>query len=371
MVQQVRADARPVGDDGDVEGAQVRRRPDAGAEQDGRRAVRPGAEDDLPPAHLPPVGGAHAGRAALLGADAVDERVRDEGQVRALAGRREVGERRVHPHATRHVLRGRADARVLGGIAVEVGEARETERCGGGHEGPVDRAQVRLGHAGDRHRAVDAVEGAAQRVRLCPPKVRQQVGEPPAGVAQGRPAVVVGGGAPQPDAGVDRRAAADDPGAGQGEGAVGGSPGMEVAPGVRVGPDISRVPHVRRPGGRVGAVVGTRLQEGDRPPGVLGQPARQDAPGRSRAHDDDVEPPVARHGLPFRRARPPCAHPRPAFYPCPAADARGGPCITRDRRDRLADYPRVSTRSCGGITRSTQGPLHGVGGLGERFFGYR
>ena len=168
---------------------------------------------------------------------------------------------------------------MLRGVAVEVGEPREAQRLGGGDEGPVDRAQVRLGHAGYRHRAVDAVEGTAQRVRLRPPEVRQQVGKRPAGVAQGRPAVVVGGGAPQPDAGVDRRAAADDPGAGQGEGAVGGSAGVEVAPGVRVREDVARVPQVRRPGGRVGAVVGTRLQEGDRPPGVLRQPA---APGRTR-----------------------------------------------------------------------------------------
>ena len=92
---------------------------------------------------------------------------------------------------------------------------------------------------------------------------------------------------------------------------------------MRVGEDVARVPQLRRPGGRVGTVVGTRLQEGDRPPEVLRQPARQDAPGRSRTHDDDVEPPVVRHGIPFLRVRSTVSVSAPAFYPCPAADAAG------------------------------------------------
>src|SRR5215216_4509641 len=140
----MRTDTGPVGLHRDAELLEVRRGPDAGAEQDSWRPVGPPREDDQPPAHLPPVGEAHACRADALNADALDERIREEGEVRALTGRGKVGEGRVHPHTTRDVPWRGTDARALDGVAIEVGDVRETERFGGGRDRPGHRAQVSL-----------------------------------------------------------------------------------------------------------------------------------------------------------------------------------------------------------------------------------
>src|SRR5919106_1775533 len=89
----MRTDTGSVGFHRDAELPEVRRGPDAGAEQDSWRPVGPPREDDQPPAHLPPVGEAHACRAAA-----------------------------------RDVPRGGSDARALDWVAIEgavAGEGRE------------------------------------------------------------------------------------------------------------------------------------------------------------------------------------------------------------------------------------------------------
>src|SRR5829696_7279070 len=173
----MRTDTGSFGFHRDAELPEVRRGPDAGAEQDSWRPVGPPREDDQPPAHLAPVGEAHAYRAAALNADALDERIREEGEVRALTGRGKVGEGRVHPHTTRDVPRGGTDARALDGVAIEVSDVRETERFGRGRDRPGHRAQVSLGQAEDWDRAVGAVERAAEGIGLRPLEVGKQVGK--------------------------------------------------------------------------------------------------------------------------------------------------------------------------------------------------
>ena len=65
-------------------------RPDAAAQEDPRRAVRARGEHDRPGAELAPAG-AHAYRLPILEQHAVDECVRQDREVLALAGRIEYG----------------------------------------------------------------------------------------------------------------------------------------------------------------------------------------------------------------------------------------------------------------------------------------
>src|SRR4051794_27824638 len=120
----------------------------------------------MPPAHFPPVGGAYAGRLTVLNADAVDERVGDDGEVRTRTSRCEIGEGTTHPDAVRNVFRGWTDAWVLPSVAVEIVEPREAQFLRGSDAGPVDRVQVGLDRAEHWHRAVDAMIGTAEWVRL-------------------------------------------------------------------------------------------------------------------------------------------------------------------------------------------------------------
>jgi hypothetical protein len=80
------------------------------------------------------------------------------------------------------------------------------------------------------------------------------------------------------------------------------------------------VPHLRRPGIRIGTVVGAGLQEGDPPPGVFRQPVGQDTAGRAGAHDHDVETAVVRHGHLLRSRLRTFREQHPEFYPRLADD---------------------------------------------------
>ena len=130
--------------------------------------------------------------------------------------------------------------------------------------------------------------GPAQWIGLRALEVRQHIPEAPTGIAEVRPAVVVGGGATQPDATVHCGRSPDDPRAREGEGIVGLSPGEGVSPAVGVRPDVCGIEQIGRPGGGIGAVIGPGLQQQNGAIAVLGQPVGEDAPGRARSDKDRV-----------------------------------------------------------------------------------
>ena len=133
------------------------------------------------------------------------------------AGGSEVGEGAVHADAVDDVLRRRADARFLAGGPIEVGDDRHAEGAGRRHERPLGGGEIAVAGPEDADRTICSCQRAAEGIGFRPLEVGQQLSEAPARVAQRRPLVVVGGGAAQPDAAVDRGGAADNPRARQRE----------------------------------------------------------------------------------------------------------------------------------------------------------
>ena len=210
VILQVGADAGPVGDDVDAVLAQLRGRPDAGQQQELRRADRAGGENDFAAAAraarravLPP---AHAGRALAVEDDAFGETAGFEPQIGAMQHRLEKGARRRDTAAALLVDVKGADAFVV--AAVEVGNGFDAGLFGGGAEGveqiPAHPRRRNVPFAADGMRVAFAEE-----MIFVPFEKRQHVVPAPAGKPELAPMVVVGGLAAHIDHGVDRGRAAD------------------------------------------------------------------------------------------------------------------------------------------------------------------
>ena len=222
---------------------------DPAAEEDRRRAVCARRQHDLARRDLAGRGADPGGAAGVVD-DAVDQRVGEHGQVRPRAGRIEVRERGVPPDGPDGVHR----------VQDRVVPCRLGERC-------VPRRELVTRHRPCAELALGAVEE------------RLEDGVAPA-VA---PLVVVGGRAAEDDAGVVRRAAAEDPRAQLRAILAVGLP--------RVGEgEPAGVEHVGRPAPvGVGTVIGSGLDEANGAVGILRQASGENAAGRPAAHDDGVE----------------------------------------------------------------------------------
>ena len=244
-------------------------RADAAAQQDPRRAVGARRQHHR-------VGAQLAGRrrepdrAIALDQHAVDERVREDRQVAARARRVEVREGRVPAHRADRVD-GVQDRAVAGRV---------------GERGVPGRELL----ARDLPHADRALRAAQVRLdRLVAPAVP--------------PLVVVRGRAGDQDAGVVRRAAADDAGAQLRAVLAVGLPRVRER-------ERACVEHVRRPASTVvGAVVRPRLDEPDAPP-VLAQPRREHAAGGAAARDQHVEARARGHRATLAQAGTPVASAR-------------------------------------------------------------
>jgi hypothetical protein len=204
------------------------------------------------------------------------------------AGRRQVGERSIHAHAIGDVFRRRSDAWCLVCRPIEIRHDRKSHGIGGDHECAFGWRDVTFRDSIHGHRAGGTGERTTSRVALRPLEVRQHIPEAPTGVAALGPAVVVKGGATEPDATVHRGRSTDQTRARERKWIVGFSPRQCEAPAVRVWPDVRGVQEFRRPGGGIGAVIWTGLQQQHTPTTVLGQPVGEDAPSRAGADEDGV-----------------------------------------------------------------------------------
>ena len=136
MILQIGADAGPVEHDRNAVLAQMLRRPDAGEQQDLRRADRAGGENDFAAAArharravLPP---AHAGGALAVEHQAFDQAAGFEPQIGAIEHRLEKGARRRDAPAALLVHMKGAAAFVV--AAIEVGDGFDAGLFGGGAE---------------------------------------------------------------------------------------------------------------------------------------------------------------------------------------------------------------------------------------------
>ena len=187
-----------------------RGRPDAGQQQDLRRADRAGGEHDFAAAArrarlavLPP---AHAGGAPAVERQRFDEAAGFEPQIGAIERGLEESARRRHAPAALLVDVKGAAAFVV--AAVEVGDGFDAGLFGGGAE----RVEQIPAHARRRYGpfAADGMRGAfAHEVIFVPLEKRQHVVPAPAGESELAPMIVIGRLAAHIDHGVDRRRAAD------------------------------------------------------------------------------------------------------------------------------------------------------------------
>jgi hypothetical protein len=127
MIEEIAADAGPIGDNFDADLAEMIGGPDPRAHQDGRGAVGAGTEDDLARAPAIAVRCQHARRGAILDDDPIDEDRGHDREVRPPSPLREVCERRVHACVALNVLRPRPDGGLLVSSAVEVLDERVAE----------------------------------------------------------------------------------------------------------------------------------------------------------------------------------------------------------------------------------------------------
>ena len=199
VVGEVRADPGQIEPDRDPERAQVLGRSDARAHQDRRAPVGPGAEHD--PARFDD--------GAVEEPDACGARVPSNttSATCASGSDRQVGRRA----ADREIGVGRRDANAVRvSSSASVRRPRRRAGCGpppAGSRPPSSAsspaAAISVSSsvevASDRHRAIVAVPRpiAEIGVGLEPPEVREHVLEAPARIAERRPLVVVGRGAPQ------------------------------------------------------------------------------------------------------------------------------------------------------------------------------
>ena len=272
----------------DPEGRDVRGRPDAREQEEHRRLVRARRQDHLAPGAdlLDPVAARdlHADRARAVEQEAQRHRVGDHVEIRAVLRRVQEGGRRrmAEPVA----LRALEAADAVLACAVEVGvvvEARELARLE--HRVDHGRHRAAVGHA---QRPADAVERIlAAVVVLGALEVGQDLVVAPALGAAGRPAVVVGAVAAQVDHGVHRARPAEHLAARQVE-----PPPAEARLGLAVEIPVDGGLQQHREGrgnGDLGTVVLTAgLEHRDLDARVLAQARREDAAGRSCAHDHVV-----------------------------------------------------------------------------------
>jgi hypothetical protein len=210
VVLQVLAHARQVVRDRHAHLAQMRRRPDAGEQQELRALQRARREDHLAPrGHLPRLAALpvlDAARAPVVEHDARRLRVRLDAQVRARSRRLQVADRGAAAPAVVGEELVVADAFLH--AAVEVVGARHAELVRAGDD-RLDQL-VLLADVRALERPVRAVRRRrAALVALAADEVRQHVAPAPPRVAVARPAVVVLGLAAHVDQAVDRRAAAE------------------------------------------------------------------------------------------------------------------------------------------------------------------
>ena len=205
MVDEVPPDAGQVGAHRDVQRSQLGCRTDAAAQEQGRRSVRAGRQDDGAGLEPGTVDEAHADGPMPVKRDLRDRGIRPNGEVRTSGRGRQVGQ-------------GRADAQALGiGVhgrpagthrprPIVILKHREPGRLEGSEPRRRDVGQ-RLGRvAADREWAVAAVPRfpAEVVIALESAEGRQDVLERPALGAERRPAVVVGRRAAEGEGGIGR-----------------------------------------------------------------------------------------------------------------------------------------------------------------------
>jgi hypothetical protein len=222
---------------------------DPAAQQDRRRAVRARRADDGGRAKIP--GGGRGPDCTLaVEQDTVDERVRSDVQVRPLACGVDVCERSVPAH-----------------VSDDVDWVQDRVVAAGLGEGAVPRRELAL------------LEGARAQLAFRTPQVRLEVGVRPAG----SPLSVVGRVALEHDAGVVRRAAAEDPRPELGAVLAVGLPRVGEGEG-------ARIEDVQRPSaGLVGPVVGAGLDQAHRAVGVLAQPPGEHTASRPTSEHEHIE----------------------------------------------------------------------------------
>ncbi len=268
---------------------QMRRRTDAGQQQNVRGADRPAAQDHLT-ARAHRFGHAvlakrDARRALAVEQHALGQRAGDHPQIGTPHRRVQIADRgRAAPSLARRGLL-IADAFLL--LAVEVMVAWETKF----HRGVDERIAQRMVVAGigHRQRAIGAVPVViAARLMLGAFEVGQYVGGGPAGIAQLTPVVEVFVLAADVDHAVDRRRATEDAAARPVDRAV-------VGPGIGLGLEHPVHPLVgerlavaeRNVDPEIG-VLATRFQQDHRRRGIFAQARRHHAAGGARADDDEI-----------------------------------------------------------------------------------
>ena len=228
MVAEVPADTGEFVVDGDAHLAQVVSRPDAGEQEDLRRANGAAAQDDLialhgedlaATLHLDSNRSWRACRTIAIQYDPVGVDVAAHGEVEAMAGGVEEGERRAHAHAVDVVHGARRDGGVAVG-SVLVGMLGDAQGHAGIVEGGVEGQPVLALGTAHGQRALGAVEVVAAEVPVVFKLAEegQAVGEFPFVVAPLGPQVVVLGDAAEDHLAVDGRRAAHGPAAGDDHG---------------------------------------------------------------------------------------------------------------------------------------------------------
>ena len=289
MVVQVLADAGKIGDDVDADRAQVIRRPDAGEEQQLRRADRPAADD-----HLGGVRALDASVARPFDADAaraVEQqppcaRSQRDLQAGMILDRAEVRGRRAVADAVLDAVLHVGDAVLR--VAVVVRVERDAALPGRLDDRRVDR--VRLEVREDAHRP-----GPRRRPPLDALVDGQHVAPRPAVGPEVRPRVEVRRRAAHPDHGVEAARASEHPSS---------RPRQPAARRVRlrsglVGPVLLGEPELvdaaRVVDGRIRVgPAGLEQEHADVAP--VHEPPRHHRSGRAAADDDHIGREVRRHG---------------------------------------------------------------------------
>ena len=289
----------------DSEFRQMLLRADAGQHQQLRRVDCAAAQDHFARcqcgALLAVVAKDDTGRSPPVKCDFFGEGIGDDAQIGATHSRSQIPDRgRAAPAVARRRLV-IADAVLLG--AVEIVVARKPRLRCTGDERFADRMLRHIRHAEGAARAVETV-GAAHLV-LRTPEIGQHVVERPAGIAELAPMVEILGLATDIHHAVDRRGAAQHLAARPEDAAVGGARvGFSlVAPIDRgIGEGLAETERDMDPA--VGVLAAGLKQDHSRR-GVFAEAGRDGAPGRPRAHDDEIG---LDHLLPHVHLTAPCHH---------------------------------------------------------------
>ena len=291
MVVQIGADARQVDQRRELERGQRRRRSDARQHEQLRRAEGAERDEGLAPRPNDPLDAAlkdfGADRAPSVEQQPQRASVRLDAEIGPLAQMRpEIGARGAAAFAVD--LGDLIEAQPLVARAVEIVVERELRLARRGEEALLER--IVGARIGDVERPAAAVERFGEDLvvfRL--EEVRHCFGVGPAGIAERRPAVVVGGMAAGVDHRVDRRGAAERPPA-----RLVTAPAAEA--GLRdrlIGPIVEFGRRHQHAGDRrvdYPAVAGAAgFDQGDGRARVLAQPARQHAAGRTAAENEIID----------------------------------------------------------------------------------